>query len=408
MLLNTSRTVLAAAIISGASNAALAATPTFSTLYNFTNGDDGGFPGGNLAIGPNGVLYGTTRGGTSSVGNVFALTPPSSAGGSWTESVLYSFTGGSDGRFPFSGVVRSPQGVLYGTACEGGAYGWGVVFSLTPPASPGDSWTEQVLYNFTNGSDGGYPTQPLLLSGDGTLYGVTLEGGTQAGGVAFELIPPSSPGGSWTENVLHSFDYSSLAGAVGVTGFGGRLYGVTGFGSSSGAVYSLSPPPSGKGAWTYGILYSFTGGSDGGGPSTKLVPSADGVLYGTTGSGGAFGKGTGFSLTPPRAAGGSWTLTTICNFSHAAGGAGTFSLLVPTTGILYGVAIGGAYQDNGAIFQLNPNGSPGSGWTYTVLHYFLGEDGFAGGLEMGSGHVLYGVTFQGGADYAGTVFALQL
>jgi hypothetical protein len=173
----------------------------------------------------------------------------------------------------------------------------------------------------------------------------------------------------------------------------------------------LTPPASGDGAWTWDALYSFTGGTDGTGPLAKLVASPDGVLYGTS-SGGTTGFGTAFSLTPPVTPGAPWTLTTIYNFTQDGGGAGASLLLVPGSGAFFGVAGGGGYQGNGAIFELNPPGSAGEVWTYTTLHYFPQPDGDldypGGGLTPGSGHVLYGVTFGGGAYTYGTVFALQL
>jgi hypothetical protein len=96
---------------------------------------------------------------------------------------------------------------------------------------------------------------------------------------------------------------------------GGRLYGgAIGNGFTNGEIYSLTPPASGGGAWAEHVVYSFTGGSDGGGPVAKLVASADGVLYGTTYSGGAFGRGTALSLTPPDAPGAPSALTTIYDF----------------------------------------------------------------------------------------------
>jgi len=402
--------LFAAAVVLSASIAARAATPTFTTLYSFTAGGDGGYPQGTLAIDNNGVLYGTTRGGANGVGNVYSMTPPSSPGGSWTQTVLYSFTGGSDGRFPFSGVVRGPGGALYGVTAEGGANEGGVVFAVTPPASSGESWTENVLYNFTSGSDGGYPTQALVRGSDGTLYGTTVKGGANGGGVVFALSPPSSPGASWTEHVL--FSNSSLGFPIGLTYFGGRLYGgIQGNGSTKGAIFSLTPPTAGGGAWTWDAVYRFTGGSDGGDPLANLVGSPDGVLYGTTYSGGAFGYGTAFSLTPPATAGAAWTLATIYNFTQDGGGWGDSLLLVPGSGVLFGAANGAGYQDNGALFELNPPGSAGGAWTYTTLHYFpqQGSDDFpGGGLTVGPGRVLYGVTFGGGIYTFGSVFALQL
>jgi uncharacterized repeat protein (TIGR03803 family) len=145
------------------------------------------------------VLYGATSGGgTSGYGTVFSLTPPASPGGAWTESVLYSFKGSpSDGTNPnLDGVVIGTGGVLYGATVTGGTVhpscgipGCGVAFQLTPPASPGGVWTETVLHDFTSGSDGVSPNGLVIGSG-GMLYGTTYGGGGALGwGTVFALKP---------------------------------------------------------------------------------------------------------------------------------------------------------------------------------------------------------------------------
>jgi uncharacterized repeat protein (TIGR03803 family) len=121
-------------------------------------------------------------------GTVFSLTPPSSAGGAWTETTLYNFAGGTDGNAPFTGVVIGPGGVLYGTTSHAAQVGKGNVYSLTPPASPGGSWTEVSLHNFTNGSDGGNPSG-LVIHSTGLLYGATLYGGSAGYGTIYSLQP---------------------------------------------------------------------------------------------------------------------------------------------------------------------------------------------------------------------------
>jgi uncharacterized repeat protein (TIGR03803 family) len=130
------------------------------------------------------------------------LTPPLSPSGAWTEAVLYNFTGGSDGANP-QAPVTSPGGVLYGTTAGGGASEAGTVFSLSPPASAGGSWTETVIHSFI-GSDGTTPEGGLAIH-SGVIYGTTNGGGASGLGTVFSLTPPASFGGSWTEAVLHSF-----------------------------------------------------------------------------------------------------------------------------------------------------------------------------------------------------------
>jgi uncharacterized repeat protein (TIGR03803 family) len=173
------------------------------------------------------VLYGTTSyGGSSENGTVFSLAPPASPGGAWTKATLYNFNGTPDGSSPYySGVVIGKKGTLYGTTLFGGTAGYGTVFELRPPASPGGVWTEVVLHSFAGGSDGELPYAGLAIgSGPGgypVLYGTTTYGGTgpctvnyPGCGTVFSLTPPASPSGAWTEAVLHNFTGTPTDGAM--------------------------------------------------------------------------------------------------------------------------------------------------------------------------------------------------
>jgi uncharacterized repeat protein (TIGR03803 family) len=264
-------------------------------------------------------MYGTALGGTSGGGMVFELIPPAVAGGAWTVTVLYNFTGqGGDGAGP-AGVAIGAQGVLYGVTGLGGTSsscsgGCGTVFSLSPPASSGGAWTESVLHSF--GRNDGYQPVSVAIGSGGVLYGMTWAGGTSANcgaggcGTAFSLTPPAAAGGSWTETVLHDFtsqggDGSFPLGAL-VTETSGRIYGTTKGGGGAGCpqqggcgtAFVLTPPASPGGVWTETVLHHFPGQSGGGLPSAGLVIGESGVLYGTTYSGGTSGYGTVFSLAP--------------------------------------------------------------------------------------------------------------
>jgi hypothetical protein len=143
---------------------------TYSVIYNLPQSVVISSPNG-LTAGSGGVLYGTTEPGTSGGGGaVYSLTPPTSDGDGWAENTLYTFGGTADGSDPH-GVAIGSNGVLYGSTSDGGL-GYGTVYSLTPPASPGGSWTENVLYSFPyNGVTGG-PTN-LVIGPQGALYGTT-------------------------------------------------------------------------------------------------------------------------------------------------------------------------------------------------------------------------------------------
>jgi uncharacterized repeat protein (TIGR03803 family) len=253
-------------------------------------------------------MYGTFFGGASISGAVFKLSPPASPGRPWTETTIYGFEGGSDGLGPYAGVIFGKDGSLYGTTALGGASNCGTVFQLTPPSSPGGAWEETVLHTFAHDAGGYYPYEGVVVGSDGSLYGTTNTADGQ--GTVFELRPPSSPGGAWTDSVLLSFNSVSRGiEPVGLAiGAGGVLYGATSTGGTGcpqdcGIVYKLTPPRSPGGPWHETTLYSFTGGDDGWAP-TSLDMSKGGVLYGTTLYGAVqnpvcgSGCGTVFELRP--------------------------------------------------------------------------------------------------------------
>lgn len=160
----------------------------------FGSGSDGANPYDGLVFDAAGNLYGTTEwGGPAAMGTVFKLTPRTD--GTWSESVIYAFKGGSDGGRPRSGLAVGKGGKLYGTTAggagvaEGPSYSYGTVFELTPQR--GGPWIETVLYQFQGGLDGGTPVGGVILDGAGNLYGTTVYGGTygEQGGVVFEVIP---------------------------------------------------------------------------------------------------------------------------------------------------------------------------------------------------------------------------
>src|ERR1022692_2364418 len=252
-------------------------------LHNFNHdGTDGWRPEAGLIFDAAGNLYGTTsQGGSSAVGAVFELTP--AAGGTWTEKVLHSFLNdGTDGVNPVAGLIFDGAGNLYGTTYQGGTYGDGTVFELTPAA--GGTWTEQVLHNFNyDSTDGAGPHAGLIFDAAGNLYGTAASGGTYSYGTAFELTPAA--GGTWTEKVLWNFgsgaDGSYPQGGL-IFDAAGNLHGTTTSGGAHGPGTVFELMPAGGGTWSERVVHSFGNGADGSGPYAGLIFDAAGNLYGTT------------------------------------------------------------------------------------------------------------------------------
>jgi uncharacterized repeat protein (TIGR03803 family) len=311
---------------------------TESVIYNFTGGSDGKDPMSDLVFDALGNLYGTTEFGGLGYGTVFKLAPNSD--GTWTESVLYSFTGGSDGGLPRAAVIFDQGGNLYGTTSSGGSkMDLGTVFRLTLGSG---GWTESVLYSFVASSDGYTPVAPLVFDKSGHLYGTTSLGGPNGGGVVFKLTPSSN---GWKETILYGFGAGNEGVPyAGVTFHGGRLYGtVSGNGDGVGGVFELSHTTSG---WTEKMLYA------GGGPAAGVTFDKAGNLYSTTDSGGAHRKGTVFKLTLSN---GTWTESTILTFWLRRNGTYPQSrVIIDKNGNLYGTtSLGGSYN-RGSVYQVKP------------------------------------------------------
>jgi uncharacterized repeat protein (TIGR03803 family) len=213
-------------------------------LHNFNlNGKDGISPLAGLLLDSAGNLYGTTAGGASKEnGMVFKLIP--TAGGSWKETILINFDGGN-GQVPRSGLISDAAGNLYGTTRWGGdGASDGTVYELTP--STGGSWKGSVLHTFGSGTDGQNPEAGLVMDSAGNLYSTTEQGGVYGEGIVFELSPAG--GGTWTETVLHNFNYTNFNADGGYPWAGlvldtaGNLYGTTLDGyPGSGTVYEITP-----------------------------------------------------------------------------------------------------------------------------------------------------------------------
>jgi uncharacterized repeat protein (TIGR03803 family) len=355
-------------------------------------------------------------GGSHGAGTAFKLTPPSAPGGNWVETTLYNFLSGGeyDGYSPNTPVTLDSSGAVYGTTNVGGTHGYGTVFKLTPPSTASESWTETILYNFLGETDGAFPFGTLLIDKQGNLYGTTNDsefGFGNDGGVVYELTPPTGGGGQWTETVLYLVG-SSMQGNL-TMDQAGALYGTSSDFGNFGSVFQLTPPASGQGFWTETMLYVFLGGSDGAIPVDGVVFGKDGSLYGTTSEGGsqncASGCGTVFELTPPSVPGGPWTESLIHVFNGGDDGAVPYGgTALDRSGTVYGTAYSGGRYGLGTVYRLTPPATPDGSWQETTLHAFTGTDGANSvGRVLLGGNAIYGATQMGGRTNAGTVFQIS-
>lgn len=314
-----------------------------TVLYAFTGGEDGGGPTDSLLMDKVGNLYGTTSdGGHYGEGNVFKLSPDG------TETSLHSFGGEGDGFYPYGGLIADKRGNLFGTTMSGGAngiYGFGTVFKVAPNGK------ETVLYSFKGGSDGSDPFATLIADAAGNFYGTTSGGDCcNDYGTVFKLSPDG------TETVLYAFTGGTDGRypQAGLMADGeGNLYGTTEEGGSIGCggyrwgtVFKLTP------AGSESVLYDFKGCHDGGSPGASLVEDLAGNFYGTTVEGGSssncdgFGCGTVFKIAPDG------TEKILYSFKGGSDGSYPFAGVIARRGELFGAATGDLANGTGAIFKV--------------------------------------------------------
>lgn len=254
-----------------------------------------------------------------------------------------------------------------------------------------------MLYNFTGGSDGSGPLSNLTSDGKGNFFGTTEQGGLKFGADGFGTVFKLSPNGNggWNESVLHTFCSAPMCPDAAYPYFSdvifdgaGNLYGTAFSGGAydMGVVFELQPSTTG---WEETVLYSFTGGSDGGSPANNLIMDPSGNLFGTNSAG-------VFEL---RRSSGGWTEQVIYQpqyFARLVTG-----LTLDATGNNFGAGYSSA-------FELSPNGN--GGWTPTVLHtfmtrYFLGPNP-VGAPVIDKAENFYGATYRGGANKFGTIYKI--
>jgi hypothetical protein len=392
-------------------------------IHTFTSVPDGDSPVTGLVSDAAGNLYGTTLAGGNDrccLGTVFELSPPTTAGGAWVETILYRFRGDTDGSGPSGTLIFDKLGNLYGVTLGGpNLSNTGTVFELSPPATAGGEWTETPLLVFpADGSKGQWPRGKLAVDGAGNLYGATQYGGNDPScncGVAFQLKAPATAGGPWTENVLYNFGAVLNDGQAPVNGVifrAGAIYGAAAAGgpTGDGSIFQLVQK---NGVWSENTLYSFTGLNQGGGSDPGgVIFDAAGNLYGTTFSGGKAQCRCGmiYELSPPSVTGNPWQETTLYSFTgHADGANPAAPLWRDKTGNLYGTAVEGSLRGNGTAFKLKAPALSGGTWKLAVLHDFgvlSATDGTTPESELiHLPGALYGTTSAGGSG-SGTVFRL--
>ena len=369
---------------------------TFQTLYSFTGGADGAAPFGRMVFNAKtGMLYGTTVSGGSGGGTVFQFNPTTQV-----LTTIYSFTlGGLTGSNPQTPLILSKKGFLFGVTTAGGglgncAYGCGTIFKLDPATR-----VLTTLYSFSGQADGGTPEgRPVFDATQSTLYGTTVQGGdfvdcTTGCGTIYKLVLAGK-----VFSTLHAFRSIPDDGADSTAGMvadsSGIFYGTASSGGpyGSGIVFKLDPVTA-----TYTVLHGFDYNVDGNGLDSELLLK-NGLLYGTTRSGGPTpaGYGTIFSMDPASGA-----TTTLYSFTDGKDGIFPAGGLVSgPKGLLYGTAAQGTTSGAGALFLLKPSNNK-----FVVEYDFTGgADGALPetGLVAGPGGVLYGVTSSGN----GTIFKL--
>jgi uncharacterized repeat protein (TIGR03803 family) len=398
-----------AVVTSVAMIASTAWAATTSVAYSFKGDDDGEYPSTDLVLDAAGNLYGTTvQGGDFGGGTVFQLSP---SGSGWNHTVLYSFRGGADGGQPYGGVALDAQGNLYGATVIGGSRssgpcvedGCGVAYKLT---KSGSTWSQSVIHTFTGGADGYGPGAGLTVDADGDVFGMTPTGGAYSLGVVYELMP--GPNGGYALKVIHAF----TGGTDGATGSAGRLlldpagnlFGVATAGGAYGSGIAFKLGLSGD-SWRLKPLYAFKGQPDAGFPYGALISDGSGRLYGTTYYDGANDLGAVYELARVH---GMWHESVLYSFKGGMDGSGPISNVnLAAPGILYGTTSeGGAVGCScGTIFKLTRGA--GGHWAETVSYRFTGSPDAAfpyNGMVADPAGNFFGATVHGGTDNEGAIF----
>ena len=330
---------------------------SLTNLYRFMGGDDGNTPTG-VIVGNHGILYGAAAGGIQACtpgacGLIFDLTPSPAACTtalcSWTEKVLYGFTGPTD-AWQGGNLVSDQAGNLYGVSYSGGAQQRGAVFELRPSIG---GWVESILYSFTGASDGGNPTD-IIVGNDGKLYGMAAQGGTGGGGVVFQL---ASSGGGWTETVLYNIPSTQLGTSPHslLQDTSGNLYGIYNYDgccySSVGLIFMLSPS---GGNWVFTELHHGDPNLDGDDEFPNMTLDAAGNLRGTESAyNGCINPVDYGSIFELARTGNGWQFSAPVSWSHTYFPTGG-PLAIDAHGNLYGTTSGCGGNQQGTVWEFSP------------------------------------------------------
>lgn len=320
---------------------------------------------------------------------------PAWAQGSY--SVIYNFDANGPGAWqPWSGVVVNP-GMVIGTTEWGGDYGSGTVYALFQTNN--GTWSYATLHSFSYGDPGEAPITTLVQDRNYRLYGTGVE-------QIFQLYPTALLSRLFTP--IYDFtggndgdcaDYCSVS-----MDSAGNLWGATPEGGADGAGVVFKVDSSG-----YHVIYTFSGGADGGWGIGSMAFDAQGNVYGTTAQGGAYNGGVAYRLSPTGDPS-TYTYTKLHDFGNGDDGAGPWGgIILGHDGNLYGTTEGGGSNFSGAVFQMTPNGD--GTWSENVIHSFAvdGTDGYQplAPPTMDSAGNLYGTTVEGtSSDGFGTVYKL--
>lgn len=365
---------------------------TVSRLHSFGFSDAAvASPSSRLLQASDGALYGTTSaGGQAGQGTLFRLHPDGSG-----FALVKSFgSGASDAARPFGAVIEASDGALYGTTEAGGQSGLGTIFKV---GKDGNGYS--VLMSFSGSSDGANPEAALIEASDGLLYGTASGGGTNDNGVVFRI---GKDGSGFTTLVQFSGTNGANPESELIEASDGMLYGTTASSSTNsilGTVFRLQ-----KNGSAFTMLARFLSTStiktNGASPQARLVEGTNGMLYGTTSSGGTKGMGTLYQLKKDGSG-----FAMVYNFSTnntLDGRSPLGDLALASDGMLYGTTFDGGTNNSGTVFRIAQDGTG-----YAVIASLVSPRGPAAGLIEATNGTLYGTSQLGGASGDGTVFSLQ-